>query len=212
MKTRLSLLLTVLLCVAFAASAFAQTAGAEQHLQNYLTRYPRLQAHPKLVDSPTWRKNHPEAWEWFQSHPGALKQMRRGGGFEPNGTWHNSNWWYQNNPNWVYQNHRDWIQQNPGWRQQGDWYEGKWHNRQWYEQHQGEWARQHHPEWGKFNPPPQGKALGHYKHEAHEQYRPNYGKPHGEHHAASGEYHGKHHGEHRGAQGEHHGEHHEERH
>jgi hypothetical protein len=200
MKARLSLLLTVLLCVAFAAPAFAQTAGAEQRLQEILNHHSELASNPSLVDNAAWRHSHPKAWTWFKRHPRALEQMRRGGAFEPNGTWHNPNWWYQNNPNWVYQNHRNWIEQNPAWRQQGDWYEGKWHNRQWYEEHQGDWARHHHPEWARvappLPPPPHGRALGHYKHEAHEQYHPNYGKPHGEHPGARGEYHGEHHGEH----------------
>jgi hypothetical protein len=175
MKAKISIVLTAILCAALAAPAFAQSAKVEQNLQTILQRHPKLAANPSLVNNPTWQKNNPNVYAWFQHHPKAMRQTSHTGAWETNGTWHNPNWWFQNNPNWVYQNQPNWIQQNPNWRQQGDWYNGQWHNRNWYQQNQPEWARHHHPDWWakeaerEHQGPPYGHAYGRYKHEHHEQ-------------------------------------------
>ncbi len=176
MKTK-SLFLGVLLCVALAAPAFAQSPQTERKLQQIMQRHPALAANPSLVNNPQWQKQHPNVWTWFQDHPAALRQTSQAGAWERNGTWHNQNWWFQNNPNWVYQNHPEWIQGNPGWRQSGDWDadDHTWHNRDWYMQNRREWAEHHHPEWAhreeeenEHQGPPYGNAWGHYKHHHHD--------------------------------------------
>lgn len=182
MKAKSSLLLAVILCMVCAAPAFAQSQKTEQTLQTILARHPKLAANPSLVNDPNWQQRHPDAYAWFRHHPKALEQTRAMGAWEPNGTWHEPDWWYRNNPNWVYQNRPDWIERNPSWRERGDWDDAhEWHDRDWYWQNRREWVAQHHPEWTKKEEkrlekeekreekaehgPPYGKAVGHHHHE-----------------------------------------------
>lgn len=176
MKTK-SLLLSAILCVAFAAPAFAQSAKTERGLQGILQRHPALAANPSLINDPNWRNAHPNVAAWFRHHPAAWRQTSQMGAWQGNGTWHQPDWWFHNDPNWVYQNHPDWIQRYPAWRQNGDWDDDDhvWHDRNWYWQNRREWAEHHHPEWREeeeeeareHHGPPYGHAWGHYKHHGH---------------------------------------------
>jgi len=171
MKTKSLFMLIAIFAFAFTAPAFAQSAKTESTLESILAKHRRLAANPSLVNNPTWQKEHPDVYAWFKHHPRAMAEASRRGAWEPNGTWHEPDWWYRNNPNWVYQNRQDWIQQNPQWRQSGDWDDRhEWHDRGWWARNNREWAEKHHPEWAhaeeeehEHQGPPYGKAKGHYK-------------------------------------------------
>ena len=54
-------------------------------------------------------QNHPNVW-------GKLPGNARYGAYGPDHSWHEADWWHQNNPNWMYQNHPEWAQNHPDWQ------------------------------------------------------------------------------------------------
>jgi hypothetical protein len=147
MRPKLSFVLAAVVSIMLAAPAFAQSPKTEANLQHILAKHPKLAANPHLVNNPTWQKEHPDVYAWFEHHPEAMRQTSHAGAWETNGTWREPDWWFHNNPNWVSQNRPDWI------------------DREWWRQNHRDWVAQHHPEWAQEHQgPPYGHAYGHYKH------------------------------------------------
>ena len=131
--------IAVAMSAAFAAPTFAQNVNpkAEQQLQSWMAKDPRLQADPGLMNDPTYLKNHPNFATWLQEHPNAHQQVKQMGSYDKNHQWH----YNKNAPSWA-QNHPQTA------RGEGDWDEHhQWHDKSWFETNKREWAEQHHPEW-----------------------------------------------------------------
>lgn len=138
----------------FALPAFAQNVNplAEQQLQNWMARDPRLQADPGLMSDPTYLRNHPNFALWLQQHPNAHRQVEEMGAYDHSHQWRDTNWWRHNDPDGMYQNHPEWVRNHPEWRNDGDWDDQHhWHDRDWWRDNRRDWVAQHHPEWAEHH-------------------------------------------------------------
>ena len=157
--------------------AFAQYGGMpnpsafDRYLNNHPNQAAELRSNPGLIYNPNWRHQHPELQEFLQKHPGDWHAMeanqgavRGRGWWGPDYSWHDQNWWAQNNPNWVRENHPDW----------GDWDERhEWHDRDWWADNHPDWVRDHHADW-----------LAHHeavqeRHEEHKEWKEEHHHGHG---------------------------------
>ena len=136
----------------FALPAFAQNVKphAEEKLQNWMAKDPRLESDPGLMNNPTYLKNHPNFALWLQDHPNAHRQVEQMGAYDRNHQWRDTEWWRHNDPDWIGQNHPEWVRDHPEWRNDGDWDDQHhWHDRGWWGANRREWVAQHHPEWAE---------------------------------------------------------------
>jgi len=111
MKIRSILFCTaIILCATYAGSAYAQVnPRAEDQLQDWMSRDPRLQSDPGLMNDPTYLRNHPNFATWLQQHPGAHQQVENMGGYDEGHHWRDRNWWASNRQDWVREHHPDWA-------------------------------------------------------------------------------------------------------
>jgi hypothetical protein len=89
MKMKISIV-AALFAIALATRALAQMAPgqADADYSNYLSKHPneaaQIQANPRLIDNPTYIKNHPALAYFLDNHPNVRKTIRA----QANGTMH----------------------------------------------------------------------------------------------------------------------------
>ncbi len=150
LKILIGYMVAAALGATLAVPVFAQSAGTERKLQNWIDRDPRLQADPGLMNDPTYLRNHPNFATWLQQHPAAHKQVKEMGAYDRNHQWRNTDWWHHNDPDTMYKEHPEWVKNHPEWRKDGDWDDQQhWHDRSWWQSNHKNWVQKHHPEWAQ---------------------------------------------------------------
>jgi hypothetical protein len=126
-KTLLAGAIAMLAAAAMASMAMAQVREFGPDLSNFLGEHPRLaeevRANPSLLDSPQFRRAHPELQQFMQQHPGSYYRadsmppggLRGPGAYDTNHQWRDANWWHANDPNWANKNHPEWAAAHPEW-------------------------------------------------------------------------------------------------
>ena len=80
MKSMLTIMAAALLAIATAGPAFAQVRQYDADFNNYLSHHPneaaQIQANPRLIDDPTYIKNHPGLNQYLDNHPNVRKTIR----------------------------------------------------------------------------------------------------------------------------------------
>jgi hypothetical protein len=126
MKSMLTIMAAALLAIATAGPAFAQIGQYDADFNNYLSHHPneaaQIRANPRLIDNPTYIKNHPGLNQYLDNHPNVRKTIRaqsnggmmhgeamrgpgpgayagRGpGDYDSNHVWRDQGWWQKNHP------------------------------------------------------------------------------------------------------------------
>jgi hypothetical protein len=112
MKTRTALIAgALMICSLFVGAAYAQPVNphAEEQLQDWIARDPRLRADPALMDNPTYLAHHPEFATWLQHHPNAHRQVEEMGAYDEGHHWHDRDWWVHNRAEWARAHHPHWF-------------------------------------------------------------------------------------------------------
>jgi len=129
----------------------------EERLDHFLSERPAVKAdlerNPNLIYNRAWRERHPDLREFMQNHPqiwGKLPGNERWGGYGPDRSWHESDWWHEHDRGWFYSHHPEWAENHPEWRDEGDFDERhEWHDRDWWHDRHPDWVDAHHPNWYK---------------------------------------------------------------
>ena len=98
-------------CTFLANAAYAQSVNpqAENQLQNWIARDPRLQSNPGLMNDPTYLRNHPNFATWLQQHPNAHQQVEQMGAYDSHHQWRNRDWWAHNRNEKVEGRRPEWM-------------------------------------------------------------------------------------------------------
>ena len=100
-----------MICSLFVGAAYAQPVNphAEEQLQDWIAKDPRLREDPGLMDNPTYLANHPNFATWLREHPGVHRQVEEMGAYDEHHHWRDREWWKKNHADWVHQHHPHWF-------------------------------------------------------------------------------------------------------
>jgi hypothetical protein len=154
MKHLKTILALAVVAFAMAIASISTAQYPDPRLEDFLNHHPdvraELQRNPNLIFDRQFRSQHAELEEFMQTHPGTwgkLPNATRWGGYGPDHSWHDRDWWNSHDPNWVRDHHPEWAANAEHHAAEGEHYQGNPYV------HEGTPANQpHHDHHGDHNP------------------------------------------------------------